>query len=320
MLSLLLTAALIVVGVAGRPVVGAAAPVLVRVPRVAVTVLAGGVLLWSLAVSASLLMVAGSLTGPGVLPGAAGEICRRCLAEAGPFGSSLAVASPLPFAFVAGSVLLVVASAVGGAIRGVVRLRRTATAAGYTVAGAREGELDGHRVHIIDAAQPVAFSLPRRRGGIVVSTGFIAGLGRTERAAVLAHEEAHLKQGHHGILALVDGLTWPLRWAPMVRAVADAIPHYLEIAADDAARRQVGTAALASALLRLGTPAVESQAPAVLHAAGPHRVQHLVNPRSTGSAWLPAAALGMAIVSLGVVVAMIHGAYVGAAFNGCHVL
>lgn len=320
MWALLVTAVLIAVGVAGPPVVAAAAPVLVRVPRVAVTVLAGGVLLWSLAVPATLLMVAGSATGPGMLPGVAGEICRRCLAEAAPFGSPLAVASPLPFAFVAGSVVLVVAFAVGGMLRAVVRLRRTAAAAGRTVAGARQGELDGCCVHIIDAARPIAFSLPRRRGGIVVSTGFIVGLGRAERAAVLAHEEAHLEQGHHGILALVDGLTWPLRWVPMVRAVAAAIPHYLEIAADDAARRKVGTAALASALLRLGAPATEPQGPAVLQAAGPHRVKHLVKPQGMGRAWLPTAALGVAVVSLGVFVAMIHGAYLGAAVNGCHVL
>ncbi|UUZ43529.1 hypothetical protein LP422_10915 [Janibacter limosus] len=50
---------------------------------------------------------------------------------------------------------------------------------------------------------------------------------------MLAHEHAHLHQRHHLITALVDSIAAYLRWVPLIRAVADALPHYPEIAADD---------------------------------------------------------------------------------------
>lgn len=66
---------------------------------------------------------------------------------------------------------------------------------------------------------------------------------------MLAHEHAHLHHRHHLISALVEAIAAYLRWVPLIRAAADALPHYLEIAADDQARREAGTPALVSALV-----------------------------------------------------------------------
>src|SRR5699024_12648432 len=114
-------------------------------------------------------------------------------------------------------------------------------------------------------------------------------LDEQELRAVLAHEAAHLKQRHHLVLALLHGVIVPLRWIPLVAAIADAVPHYLEMAADNAARSEVGTPALASALLKLGEKpkvAEHFQGPAdtlaeaavTLHAAGADRIRQLDAP------------------------------------------
>src|SRR5699024_2334650 len=110
-----------------------------------------------------------------------------------------------------------------------------------------------------------------------------------ELAAVLQHEHAHLRQRHHLYLTILNGTTRYFRWIPFIRAVRAAVPHYLEIAADRAARNVSGTAALAGALLHLGQPALPETAAhlperAVLHAAGSERIRHLTgHPRPSES-------------------------------------
>lgn len=117
----------------------------------------------------------------------------------------------------------------------------------------------------------------------MLSTGAVRALEEDELAAVLAHEHAHLRQRHHLVSALVEAIAAYLRWVPLIRAAADALPHYLEIAADDRARREAGTPALVSALVKLGErthPAMPQHSCSVaLHAAGPERIRHSRPPQ-----------------------------------------
>src|SRR5699024_3811408 len=110
----------------------------------------------------------------------------------------------------------------------------------------------GHNVLVLPSQSPIAFALPKRRCGIVISPVLLELLNEQELRAVLAHEAAPVKQRNHLVLALLHGVIVPLRWIPLVATIADAVPHYLEMAADNAARSEVGTPALASALLKLG--------------------------------------------------------------------
>jgi len=129
---------------------------------------------------------------------------------------------------------------------------------------------------------------------------------------------------HHLVLAILDVVVAPMRWIPFMSAIVGAVPHYLEIAADEAARRCTGTPALASALLKLGAPQAAVAAPddtvvgMRLHAAGPDRVRHLVAPPRIGSALAPILALCVVAVGFASVTATVHGPYLSVVLNGCH--
>lgn len=319
----LLVLGLVVSAVTGPVLLRRAAPALVRLPRLAVAVLAGGALLWLVALLALGPMVAWFVSGPALLPSGAAEMCERCVASANPFdGVSIATVVPvLPFLALPVAGVLVVGGAVGRHL--VARDRVTRATWATLAASGRRVVIAGHRVLLVPDARPVAFTLPRRHGGIVVSDGALRALARDELAAVLAHEEAHLRQRHHLVRVLVEGLARPLRWVPFVAAAADAVPQLLEIAADNAARRHAGTPALAAALLKLGTRPSDVPAPgggragAVLHAAGPDRIRHLVAPARPGAGAGSAVAAVLQVATLAGLGASIHAPYLGAVLSGC---
>src|SRR5699024_2773685 len=150
---------------------------------------------------------------------------------------------------------------------------------------ARSTRLLGHDTWVVTDPRPLAFSLPRGNGGIVISDGLRHVLTDAELTAVLTHEQAHLQQRHHLIMSALRAVTEPLRWIPLAGAVADAVPHYLEIAADQCAQDHSGTPNLASALLKIGAPvspdSFAAHSPAlspILHAGGPDRIRQLVAP------------------------------------------
>lgn len=62
-------------------------------------------------------------------------------------------------------------------------------------------ELDRHSrdggVIVVPEREPVAFAVPGRGGRIVISGGLLSALRPRERAALLAHEAAHLRLRHH---------------------------------------------------------------------------------------------------------------------------
>ncbi|WP_298328105.1 M56 family metallopeptidase [Haloactinopolyspora sp.] len=262
-----------------------AAPALARTPRLATTMLTASTIVWLLAFMALGPTLAWATSGPSMLTGRPAEVCRRCIDAAAPFTGSTVEAMVPPALLLA--VPVVGASVVVGAVvRLTMRRRRAVRATAQSVAAvARPLRLAGHQVQVVADPQPAAFALPRRQGGIVISEGAVRNLDAVELDAVLAHENAHLRQRHHAVGTLVQGMAQPFRWVPLVRAAADAIPHYFEIAADDAARRRAGTPALASALLKLSEPrptrtttGLLHDADHLLHAAGPDRIHHLVNP------------------------------------------
>ncbi|MEW2620406.1 M56 family metallopeptidase [Streptomyces sp. NPDC048106] len=137
----------------------------------------------------------------------------------------------------------------------------------------------GTELAVLDDEVPQAFALPGAPGRIVVSRGMLRCLGDDERAALLAHERAHLRGRHHLYLAL-----WRCAAAvtPLLRPLADAGGFVLERWADEDAAahvgsrrvvaRAVGRAALASAAVA-GRPALAATGGAV-----PQRVRALLAP------------------------------------------
>ncbi|WP_427869157.1 M56 family metallopeptidase [Leucobacter luti] len=316
-----------------------AAPALAAAPRAARRSSAGA-LLWIGAFVALGPVVAWMSSGPAWLPAALTEVCDRCLSAASPFGQS-AVSLGIP-AFVPLALPLIgLAAILLGIARELAALARSRRAAALALAsGATPARILGHDVLVTPDPALSAYSLP---GRIVVSRGMIAALSTPELAAVLAHEAAHVAQRHHVMLALLNGATRYFRWVPLVGAVRGSVPHYLEIAADRAAGSATSTAALASALLRLGSagaPAFRADAavalgaaldPAALAAAGSGagagsgtgsgsgtaRVRSLIGqPRPRASTALAAAAAAYALMLAAAIVA-VQAPYLLAILTGC---
>ncbi|GAA1630498.1 M48 family metalloprotease [Leucobacter chromiireducens] len=324
LITALLTSVLLIAALGGPRLMRAAAPAFAAAPRVASGALIAAALLWIAGLVAIGPVVAWMSAGPSWLPDAAARVCGRCLMQASPFGASaaaLGIPAIVPLALPALGAALVMA----GLLREGWRVRRSRAA---LLADLRRRGTDvtlrGVQVRLLDDAAPRAFSLPHRDAGIVVSLGTLRALSGPELSAVLAHEGAHLRQRHHGALGLLLGATHAFRWVPLIRAIRDAVPHTLEIAADRAATRITGTPALASALLKLGAaPADPEQlraghpAHSVLHAAASDRIQSLIGQRGTPISVALAAGAGLYAVMLAGVVAAVHVPYLLAIATGC---
>ncbi len=304
----------------GPALVRSAAPVLMRVPRMAVfALLSLPILSWAV-VSALSLMAAWLLKGPDVLPMPIGDVCQRCLIAANPFGGAQ-IDTLIPVVLF---LLLPLAVTLGFLIRGgfLARRRHRENAATARILGqeAVDVELAGRTVRMISGHRHLAFSLPRRYGGVVVSENLCSVLESSELTAVLEHERAHVDQGHHGIMALMETFVRPLRFIPLFAEVAASVPLYLEIAADDRARKVAGTPALASALLKIGPQVREGGQLGSSHAlsiAGPDRVRQLVAPVGMSSGLLPTAALSSALTAFCVLFSSVIATYIGVLLTGC---
>lgn len=326
LLMLVVVVGLALPALAGPRILRSAAPALMRLPRVAAGLIVGSTTAWVLAALSIGPLLAWMVTGPDILPGGAAEVCSKCLAAADPFGlDRLDTAVPV-------ILLLVVPVAVSGfqvvsiareLRRRHHRLRRTADELRH---GSRTRRLFGHAIRVVDDAHPFAMTLPRRHGGIVLSSGALEALAPDQLRAVLAHEQAHLQQRHHLITAFVTIVTARMRWVPLFTAAESALHHYLEIAADDAARRAVGTTALASALLVLGQQGHPARHRSgsdnglfddALHALGPDRIRHLVEPGRGTAGMAATVATAFCLTSLALLAAVVHVPYAMLMLTGC---
>lgn len=322
LMTLLLSGVLLLAALGGPWLLRQAAPALSGAPRFAAIAVTSTALLWIAALVALGPIVAWMSKGPAWLPQQAAEVCGRCLSAATPFGESamsLGIPAIIPLALPALGALAVLT----GLIREFRCIGRSQAALAETIRESSDAmTLLGRRVRITWETQPQAFSLPHRYGGIIVSRGALTTLSTAELSAVLEHEQAHLTQRHHLCLAILNGATRYFRWIPFIRAVRGAVPHYLEIAADKAAKAKTGTTALAGALLKLGQPGTpETSSPiaahATLHAAGSERVRHLIGcPRPPASLAL-AAAIGAYAFMLTAAITAVHWPYLLAVATGC---
>jgi len=109
------------------------------------------------------------------------------------------------------------------------------------------------RVVWLDHPQPIAFSLAGGSGLIVASKGLRQQLGPLPLAATLEHERAHLRGRHQLLLDVVDATAAALPITPLFRTAPAALRELVELAADDAAVRRFGCAAVGEALRTLIT-------------------------------------------------------------------
>ena len=99
---------------------------------------------------------------------------------------------------------------------------------------------------VIAASAPHAVAVPGRGGNhgrILVTSGMLAALDHDERAVLLAHERAHLRERHHWLRAVVDAAA---AVNPLLRPARDTVAFLLERCADEAAADTVGSRTLAA--------------------------------------------------------------------------
>ncbi|MGK2879619.1 MAG: M56 family metallopeptidase [Mycobacterium sp.] len=106
-------------------------------------------------------------------------------------------------------------------------------------------------VVILDASHPAAYCVTGRPDAIVVTSAALAALDSSALAAVLAHEDAHLRGRHHQLLSVLRALSTTVPAAPLLHRAESAVAELLEMCADDAAARRHGTPPLLEGLLIL---------------------------------------------------------------------
>ncbi|HEX8870482.1 MAG TPA: M56 family metallopeptidase, partial [Lentzea sp.] len=163
--------------------------------------------------------------------------------------------------------------------------------------GALTRELDEHNpiagVIILRGEQPVAFSAPGRGGKIAISTGMLDALAPAERGALLAHERAHLRLGHHRFLVAV---TLAAALNPLLRPLCSAARFALERWADEAAAAHIGDRVVMAKAVAKAALAGKAEPGFALSATGgpvPRRVAALL---AAPARRLPAALLSAALV------------------------
>ena len=301
---------------AGPAVLRRAAPALSKHPRFALILLPAVAALWVLTLLALGPMLAWAMSGAALLSGVAGDVCQRCIDAASPFAGQVSSAVP-SLILIAPAVALALTAALIAVLHVLRRTRGSRQVLHQIRRCSDRIRIDGVPILVTDSPMPVAMSLPGRAGGVVLSTATLQLLEADELAAVLAHEQAHLRQRHHTIAVITSGLARSLRWVPLVREIDAVLPHYLEIAADEAAVRQTGVPAMASALLKLGTRPHAAPDSAALHAAGPERIGQLVAPLPPRLGFGAALTLLSTLAILAVTSTVVHTLYLAALATGC---
>lgn len=153
--------------------------------------------------------------------------------------------------------------------------RRTRQRALLTMVGKTDAALGA--VVVPDPTAAV-YCFPGRGGRIVFTVAAVARLTSRQRAAVLAHEHAHLRSRHHLLIASASLLSRAFPTLPLFRLTRQRTIHLVELHADDVAARGHGRRSVAEALLAL---AVMDAAPGVLAATAvrtAERIERLLAP------------------------------------------
>jgi Zn-dependent protease with chaperone function len=130
---------------------------------------------------------------------------------------------------------------------------------------------------VLDHPVPVAYCLPGLRSRLVVSAGVLDTLDPHAVRAVLAHEQAHLRERHD--LVVLPFVAWGAT-APFVRGMVCAqvaVAALIEMRADDVAAARTCAAELTGALRSMGG-AAPAAALSSFTTAMDHRLDRISSP------------------------------------------
>lgn len=312
-LAVCLLAYSMVVAVFGPPVVTAlTAPG--AAPRLGVgvwlTVMASVLAAWVGAVVLSVVDIVNSWDDLGrVLSGCVAALRLVALGGSGPVVQVVLLA----LAGLSVAAVVALATRVTVSVHGARRHTRAhAQAARLAAAGSPPGPAGAL---VIDSGHRVVYCLAGRPDTVVVTTAALEALTEDQLAAVMAHERAHLSEGHHPLLAVTTALGKILAPLRLFRDGAADIARLLEMCADDTAARQHTRHTVADALVALALPHPSAPSPTPALALGAadrgvaQRVERLLFPVNPAGARLamtlticavllgPALTAGMSVVA-----------------------
>lgn len=152
-------------------------------------------------------------------------------------------------------------------------------------------------LRVMNEPMPVAYCVPAvRQSRVVLSDGALRALAPDEVAAVLAHEEAHLRARHDLVLDTFTALHRAFPIAVRSNVPLDEARLLVELLADDAARRRTGAVPLARALVAMAAAPVPRFAMGVSYGTVVRvsRLAEDVRPHRLLSAGIYLLALGLA--------------------------
>ncbi len=179
---------------------------------------------------------------------------------------------------------------------------RLAYAAAATLLDARRTRADLARIGtpregftVVESPEPMAFTVGLHRRIVVVSSGMLLELTGEERAAVLAHEHAHVRGWHTVLLVVARIVVRAFGFFPPARIATRFLVLGLETAADDAAVGEIGDpVAVARALLRLAEGSGHGAPTSALGGIESDvvtRVRRLTHPDAGTQGWRPLGSL-----------------------------
>ncbi|MGW6503390.1 M56 family metallopeptidase [Nonomuraea angiospora] len=242
-----------------------------RAPRLAIVMwqAAGVSVVVSVLLSAFAVAVPASVVGHGL----AGlfEACAALLGD----GATLSSTSTRAGLVVGGLVLARLAHTGGAVLLGARRERRRHAEA-LSLLGKHDLALDAL---VVDYDERLAYCLPGRKGHAVITTGALRSLAPEQVAAVLAHEQAHLRGRHHLVLAGAETLARAFPRVPLFEAARAEIARLVELLADDVAARRHPRVHIAAALVRLATGRVPAFALGAGGETALTRVRRMLHPQ-----------------------------------------
>lgn len=241
-----------------------------RAPRLAIA-------LWqaasvSVVVSAVLAVLAVAVPASVVGHGLAGlfAACASLLSHGADLSSAGTRAGLL-----VGGLLVARVAYTGGAVLLRARRERRRHAAALALLGRHDGELGAL---VVDYDERMAYCLPGRNGQTVITTGALRSLAPEQVAAVLAHEQAHLRGRHHLVLAGTQTLCRAFPRVPLFERARVEVARLVELQADDVAARRHPRIHIAAALVGLATGRVPSFALGAGGETALTRVRRMLHP------------------------------------------
>ena len=154
-------------------------------------------------------------------------------------------------------------------------------------------------VVVVDAQRSAAYCVSGRPPAIVVTSAAWSSLVRSELAAVLAHEQAHIAGRHHQILMMLRAMAAALP-LPLMQQGAHAVAELLEMCADDAAARRHGVNPILGGLLAMAEPRhpVPAEGLAAAGTAVAARAMRLAQPARERAKWSQRLMLAMSMTMM----------------------